>query len=186
MSHLLQTSQLSKGLIQVFTGDGKGKTTAALGEVVRSIGTKKKIAVVYFDKGGDVHYSERSVLETLGVTIVVTGRDRIDPETGRFDFSVTKQDKEEAQRGLKETRQLFEKGYDVMMLDELVTSVAIGLLEEDEVLDLLLRKPERTELILTGRHATENLMEKADLVTEMRMIKHYYTKGVSAREGLDY
>ena len=86
------------GLIQVITGDGKGKTTSALGQVMRCVGVGEKAAIVFFDKGG-THYSERVVLQRLDVPYVATGRDRIDPKTGRFDFSVTPFDHDEAARG---------------------------------------------------------------------------------------
>ena len=180
-----QTLKQGYGLIQIFTGDGKGKTTAALGEIMRSVGIGKKVGMVYFDKGGDVHYSERSVLEKLGVTIIVTGRDRIDSETGRFDFSVIDEDKEEVRRGLQEVDRLFKEGYDLVVLDELNTVIGIEMVEGKKVIETLRSRPKQTEVIITGRNATEEMQSEAHLVTEMRMIKHYYYSGVKAREGLD-
>ena len=94
------------GMIQIFTGDGKGKTTAALGEVLRCIGVEKKAAVVFFDKGGD-HYSERASLERLGVEWWAFGRDRINTRTGKFDFLISDEDREFGREGIKETRELF-------------------------------------------------------------------------------
>jgi len=176
------------GMIQVYTGDGKGKTTASLGLALRAVGAGKKVGIIFFDKGG-VHYSERqSLKEKLShlIDFVVTGRDRIDPVTGRFDFSVTDEDKAEVQRGLNEARIMFADGYDLIVLDEFNTVVALGLLPEADALKFLEEKPARMELVLTGRHALPSVLEKVDLVTEMKMVKHYYYQGVKAREGLDF
>ena len=176
------------GLIEVYTGDGKGKTTASLGLALRAVGAGKKVGIIFFDKGG-VHYSERRALhEKLNhlIGFVVTGRDRIDPATGRFDFSVTDEDKAEVQRGLDEARIMFADGYDLIVLDEFNTVAALGLLSEEDALKFLEEKPAHMELVLTGRHALPSVLQKADLVTEMKMEKHYYYQGVKAREGLDY
>lgn len=173
------------GLVQVFTGNGKGKTTAALGEALRAHAVGKKAACVYFDKGG-THYSERKILDQLGIPYVATGRDRIDPVTGRFDFSIQDIDKQEAARGLAEAERLFTEDYDLIILDEINSTVSLGMLDEQAVLDLISRKPDRTELVLTGRSAPNTFITKAHLVTEMRLRKHYFYSGVPAREGLDY
>lgn len=173
------------GLIQVFTGNGKGKTTAALGEVMRAAAIGEKVGIVFFDKGGD-HYSERKILDKLGIFYLATGRDRIDPNNGRFDFSIQEVDKYEAARGLKEAKRLFDEIYDLVILDEINSTVSLGMISEEEVLRLIESKPENTELILTGRSAPESFVKKAHLVTEMRLQKHYFYNGVKAREGLDY
>jgi cob(I)alamin adenosyltransferase len=173
------------GLIQLFTGNGKGKTTAALGEAMRAVGAGKKVGIVFFDKGG-THYSERSVLDKLGIVWVATGRDRIDPVSGRFDFSIQEIDRTEAARGLVEARKMFESGFDLVILDEINSTTDLGMLTEVEALALIDRKPERTELILTGRNAPESFIKKAHLVTEMQLRKHYFYSGVKAREGLDF
>jgi len=176
------------GMIQVYTGDGKGKTTASLGLALRAVGAGKKVGIIFFDKGGS-HYSERqSLKEKLShlIDFVVTGRDRIDAATGQFDFSVTDEDKAEVQRGLNEARVMFADGYDLIVLDEFNTVAALGLLPEADALKFLEEKPPHMELVLTGRHALPSVLEKVDLVTEMKMIKHYYYQGVKAREGLDF
>lgn len=175
------------GLVHVTTGNGKGKTTAALGTAIRALGAGKKVGIVYFDKGGDTHYSERKVLDQLdGVEYIATGRDRIDPETGRFDFSIQEIDKQEAQRGLEEVKMMFETGYDLIIMDEINSTTALGMLREEEVLTVLKEKPAHTELILTGRDAPESFIQQAHLMTEMRLRKHYFYSGVEAREGIDY
>lgn len=174
------------GLIQLFTGNGKGKTTAALGEALRAHSIGKKVAFVYFDKGGETHYSERKVLDQLGILYIATGRDRIDPVTGRFDFSIQDIDKQDAARGLAETERLFNELYDLVVMDEINSTVSLGILDEQAVLNLISKKPNMTELVLTGRNAPDSFLKKAHLVTEMRLGKHYFYSGVPAREGLDY
>jgi cob(I)alamin adenosyltransferase len=174
------------GLIQVFTGNGKGKTTAALGEVLRSVGVGKKVAIIFFDKGGE-HYSERVALEKLGVEWHAFGRDRVDAQTGRFDFSVTDEDRRLGACGLDKARSLLQSDqYDLLVLDEVNSATDLGILSVQLVLSVLDLKPARTEIILTGRNAPQEFLDRAHLVTEMRMCKHYFYSGVKAREGLDY
>lgn len=179
------------GLISVYTGDGKGKTTAALGVAMRAQGAGKRVAMVYFDKGGDTHYSERNLLKQLASTgtldVIVSGLDRIDPNTGRFRFGVLEEDIREAERTLALVRGLFAKGaHDLIVLDEVNTTVSLGMLSELDVLSLITEKPATIELVLTGRNAPASFLERADLVTEVRAVKHYYEKGIGAREGFDY
>lgn len=184
------------GLIQLFTGNGKGKTTAALGEVMRAVGAGKRAAVVFFDKGGE-HYLERKVLDQLAVEDherglgrvewFAFGRDRIDPSTGRFDFSVTDEDRRLGQEGLMKARTLVESDqYDLLVLDEINSSTDLGITTEAELLALLNSKCGRTEVILTGRNAPKSFIDRAHLVSEMRLRKHYFYSGVKARDGLDY
>ncbi|MBT5807995.1 cob(I)yrinic acid a,c-diamide adenosyltransferase [Candidatus Uhrbacteria bacterium] len=175
------------GLIQVVTGNGKGKTTAALGQAIRAVGAGKRVGIVYFDKGGNDHYFERKVLEGLeGVDYVATGRDRIDPVSSRFDFSIQDTDRAEAERGLKEVSRMFDEGYDLVVMDEINSTTDLGMVSVESVLEVLKQKPETTELIMTGRNAPEAFVELAHLVTEMKLKKHYFYSGVKAREGLDY
>lgn len=174
------------GLIQVYTGKGKGKTTAALGTALRAFAKGKKVAFVYFDKGGE-HYSERSILDRLGIEYHVTGLDRIDPVTGRFRFGVTAEDKSEAERALEITSKIIESGKcDLLVMDEVNVTVSLGALDAGDVLELLKKKPKNLEIIMTGRDCPQEFIDMADLVTEMTLVKHYFYKGVRAREGLDY
>jgi cob(I)alamin adenosyltransferase len=174
------------GLIQLFTGNGKGKTTAAIGEAVRAAGAGKKVAVIFFDKGGE-HYSERAMLETLGIEWFAYGRDRIDAVTGRFDFSVTDEDKALGSQGLNKAREILASNhYDLLVLDEINSSTDLGFLSEQEVLSLLDIKTDKIELVLTGRNVPQSFIDRAHLVTDMRLRKHYFYSGVKAREGLDY
>ncbi len=179
----------SHGLIQLYTGNGKGKTTAALGMAIRAVAQGMKVAIVYFDKGG-AHYSERKILAERfkgEIDFWATGLDRIDPKTNRFRFGVTPEDKAEAERGLAIVEDLFSKNeYQLVILDEINTTVSLGMLDEANVLQVLKMKPERTELVLTGRNAPESFRKMADLVSEVNLVKHYFYHGVPAREGLDY
>lgn len=174
------------GLIQVVTGNGKGKTTSATGLMVRAVGASKKVGIVYFDKGGESHYFERNVLRSLGVDLVATGRDRIDPVTGRFDFSIQQIDRDEAARGLVEVQRMFDAGHDLIVMDEINSTTDLGMVSVERVLELLEKKPANTELVLTGRNASQAFRDRAHLMTEMRLHKHYFYSGVKAREGLDY
>ncbi|MBI5794421.1 cob(I)yrinic acid a,c-diamide adenosyltransferase [Candidatus Uhrbacteria bacterium] len=184
------------GLIQLFTGNGKGKTTAAIGEIVRMVGAGKKAAIIFFDKGG-THYMERKVFDALTVEDherglgrvewFAYGRDRIDPVSGCFDFSVTEQDRELGTQGLAKALELFQSDqYDLVVLDEMNSTTDLGMVSVDAVLCVLDAKPDRMELILTGRNAPQAFLDRAHLVTEMRLRKHYFYSGVKAREGIDY
>jgi cob(I)alamin adenosyltransferase len=179
----------SEGLIQVYTGNGKGKTTAALGMAIRAVAMGHKVAIVYFDKGG-AHYSERKILAERfkgEINFWATGLDRIDPVTNRFRFGVTDPDKAEAERGLGIVRDIFKRGdHRLVILDEINTTVSLGMLEEAAVLEVLKMKPEKTELVLTGRNAPESFRKMAQLVSEVNLVEHYFYHGVPAREGLDF
>lgn len=176
------------GLIQLIHGHGKGKTTAALGQAVRCAGAGKRVLIVYFDKGGVMHYSERTVLDQIdGIDYVATGRDRIDPVTNRFDFSITEEDKIEAARGIEVAKAAMASGaYDLVVLDEINSTQNLGMLTVEAVLDALSSKADTTEVILTGRNAVQEFLDAAHLITEMRLDRHYFYSGVPAREGLDY
>ncbi|MDD2785745.1 MAG: cob(I)yrinic acid a,c-diamide adenosyltransferase [Patescibacteria group bacterium] len=180
---------VNHGQIHCYTGDGKGKTTAALGLIVRAIGAGLKVAWVAFDKGGDDHYSERKILRERfpEVDLFITGLDRIDQATGKFRFGVTDEDRLEGKRGLEIVQKLFnDKTHDLIVLDEINSSAKLRIINENEVLDLLRQRPENIELVLTGRDAPESFVEQADLVSKITMVKHYFYSGIKARRGLDY
>ena len=174
------------GKIQVFTGKGKGKTTAALGTALRAYAQGKKVAFVYFDKGGS-HYSEAKILDKLGIEYFRTGLDRIDSETGRFRFGVKPEDQMEGKKGLEKAKELMIRGdLDALVLDEVCVAASLGIISTPDVLAVIACKPQKMELILTGRDAPKEICDKADLVTEMTLVKHYFYEGAPAREGLDY
>jgi len=173
---------LRRGLVQIFTGDGKGKTSAAIGAVIRALGHGLSVYVAFFMKG-DYPYGERNILSQLpNVTIQGFGtREFIEPANIKPD------DKERAKQGLVAAREAMLSGrYDLVVLDELNLAVAWNLVELEEVLRLIDEKPEGVELILTGRQADSKLVKSADLVTEMLKIKHPYDEGTAAREGVEY
>lgn len=176
------------GLVQLIHGHGKGKTTAALGQSIRCAGSGRRVAIIYFDKGGTDHYFERKMLDAIdNINYWATGRDRIDPVTGRFDFSIIELDKTEAARGLDLAKDALTSGkYDLVVLDELNSTLDLGMLKLQDVLRTIDGKSENVELIITGRNPHEELLKRAHLVTEMRLQKHYFYSGVPAREGLDF
>jgi len=171
-----------KGYIQVYTGNGKGKTTAALGLAVRAAGHKEKTFIGQFLKGQD--YGELHSVKKLSPLITIE-------QYGRKGFHhVTKDpDKEDIQRarnGLKKCEEAMLSGkYRIIILDEINVAVYFNLLSEKEILSVLDQKPEDVEIILTGRYAPDSFLRRADLVTEMKEIKHYYNKGIQARKGIE-
>jgi cob(I)alamin adenosyltransferase len=173
---------LRRGLVQVFTGDGKGKTSAAIGTVIRALGHGFKVYIALFMKG-EYPYGERKILSKLpGVTLESFGSRRfIDPD------NVRPEEKAEAARALAAARRAMLSGeYDLVVLDEVNLAVAFNLVGVDEVLRLIEARPENVELILTGRQADKELVRVADLVTECLKIKHPYDSGVEGREGFEF
>jgi cob(I)alamin adenosyltransferase len=169
-------------LVEVFTGDGKGKTTAALGTVMRALGQGKRVYIVFFMKG-EYPYGERRILAGLpGVVTESFGSlDFVDPA------SIRPEDREQAEMALSAARKaVFSGQYDIVVLDEINVAVAFGLIPRDEVIGLIRDKPSRTELILTGRKADPEIIKLADLVTECLKIKHPYDRGVRSRRGIEY
>ena len=172
---------LERGCIQVYTGNGKGKTTASLGLALRAVGRGLRVCVFQFIKGGGP-YGEHLIAEKLAplFTIIQTGR------PGWVNTSDISEDRRVAQNALEQARSLLSSGeYDLVILDEINGAVGFGLVDVEQVLELIRLKPDTVELVLTGRNAHERIIEAADLVTEMREIKHYYKAGVPARTGIE-
>jgi cob(I)alamin adenosyltransferase len=170
-----------RGYVQVYTGDGKGKTTASLGLIVRALGQGLRPAVLQFMKG-DPTWGEIVTLKRLEVPVVQCGLDHW-VRQGK----VTEEDRAAAAEGLARGRALVERGdYDLVVLDELCTALFFELVGVDDVLAMIAAKPAAVELVITGRRAPEALIAAADLVTEMRPVKHYYEAGVHARPGIEY
>ncbi|MDE2889553.1 MAG: cob(I)yrinic acid a,c-diamide adenosyltransferase [Gemmatimonadota bacterium] len=176
----------------VYYGYGKGKTTCCIGLAIRAAGAGRKVALVQFDKGYDgetEHYSERHVLRQIdGVELYPTGCERMMPD-GAFRFGAEPKDIDEARRGLETARGLLRKGaQDLLILDEILAAVAYGLFRREDVTGLLdlYDKNRRCELVLSGHKVWDALVERVDLVTEMRKVKHYYARGVPAREGIEF
>lgn len=172
---------LERGCTQVYTGNGKGKTTASLGLALRAVGRGLKVCVFQFIKGGGP-YGEHLIAEKLAplFTIIHTGR------PGWVNTRDITEDRKLAQEAYLQARQLLESGeYDLFVCDEINGAVGFGLIDVEQVLELISLRPEKTELVLTGRNAHEKIIEAADLVTEMCEIKHYYKAGVPARTGIE-
>ena len=174
---------VTKGLVSIFTGDGKGKTTAAIGMVIRAAGHGLRVCIVFFMKGKDYVHGEFAILSKLpNVTMASFGQ-----KGWVSKGEVKPEHKEQAGLALASARRAMLSGsYDLVVLDEVNVAIASSLVELDEMLGLINDKPRNVELILTGRNADPRLVQMADLVTEMLMIKHPYTKGIKARQGIDY
>jgi len=174
--------KLEKGLIQVYTGNGKGKTSAAFGLALRAIGNGLKVFVIQFIKGG-FDYGELHAVKFLpNLELRAFGR-------GKF-ISKLPPDKEDvklAREGFELAKKVIEDGdFDVVILDEINVAMHLKLIRVDEVLGLIRSKPKHVELVLTGRNVPSEVVEMADLVTEMREVKHPYALGVKPRKGIEY
>ena len=169
-----------KGYVQVYTGNGKGKTTAAMGLALRAVGAGKKIFIAQFAKG--MHYSE---LESISKFLPAIKLKQYG--LGCFIFNAPKQaDIDAANVGLKEAEEAITSGeYDIIILDEANIAVHYNLFSVQKLIEVIEKRNRTTEVIITGRYATEEIMEYADLVTEMKEIKHYYKMGVKARVGIE-
>jgi cob(I)alamin adenosyltransferase len=174
-----------EGLVIVYTGKGKGKTTAALGMALRAIGYNHKVCMIQFIKGS-WHYGE------------MTSSKRLEPEfeltaVGKGfvgimdDKSPIEDHKKIAQEALKIAQEkISSKKYDIIILDEINYALNLNLIELDDVLKIISDKPDSVNLVLTGNHAKDEIIEKADLVTEMREIKHPFKLGIRAKKGIDF
>ncbi|NYE57646.1 cob(I)yrinic acid a,c-diamide adenosyltransferase [Carboxydothermus ferrireducens] len=170
-----------KGLVLVFTGNGKGKTTSALGMALRAWGQGMRILVLQFIKGG-WKYGELKAAEALGERFVMRQMGEGFLSEEKFD-----EHRRAAQEALEEAKkEILSGNWDMIILDEIIYSVGYGLVDEEQVLDLIKIKPEKLHLVLTGRNASERIIEAADLVSEIREIKHPYQKGIPAQKGIEF
>lgn len=177
---------MRKGYIQVYTGNGKGKTTAALGLALRAAGAGLKVFIAQFIKSKKC--SEHKALERFKdlITIKLYGTGFIKREQKKENERQTEANKA-AQKGLEEIKKIIASAtYDIVVLDEINVAVHYNLLSVADIMSLLNSKPSNIEIVLTGRYAHRRIIEKADLVTEMKEIKHYYKKGVKARKGIEH
>ncbi|MBP3925410.1 cob(I)yrinic acid a,c-diamide adenosyltransferase [bacterium] len=175
------------GYIQVYTGNGKGKTTASLGLAMRALGRCWKVLIVMFTKGGD-DYGELKSFRTLApaiqnnLTIIQAGLNRIvysDNKT-EADEKVIKEGWETVKKAIKNNE------YNLIILDEANIAIALKILDVDEVVEVLKNKPEEMEIVLTGRYADEKIIDIAHLVSRIEPVKHYWDTGVVARRGIEY
>jgi len=175
--------KLGRGLVHIYTGNGKGKTTAALGLSLRAVGRGFKVCFIQFLKGrmklGDGAFLALKRIRNFEHASYGTGKFVIG-KPSRRDF-------QEASRAFEHAKDAIMKGkYEVVVLDEITHAVNLGLIDIDEVIKLIQRKPSMVEIVLTGRAADKRLIDIADLVTEMREVKHPFSHGVRAREGIEF
>jgi len=174
--------KLEKGLIQVYTGNGKGKTTASFGLALRAIGRGLRVYIVQFIKGG-FDYGELYIADKLpGMTLKAFGRGKFvsEKKPDKIDVDLAREALREAQKAIRSGE------VDVLILDEINVALNLKLVEIEEVLKLIKEKPEHMEIVLTGRSAPVEIVQAADLVTEMIEIKHPYNAGFKARKGIEY
>lgn len=173
-----------KGLIQVYTGEGKGKTTACVGLACRAQGQGLKVCYTYFHKDPDKFgYGELKSLKKLGVKVF--GFAKKHPHFYRnTDSNVTRK---ECLKGLEFIKSVFQKNkYNLLVLDEILISLRDGFLKEKEILDLLNSKPKNLEVVISGRGLTQKIAKKVDLISCIEKIKHPYDVGISSRKGIEY
>ena len=173
------------GLTIVYTGKGKGKTTAALGIALRATGYEKKICMIQFIKGS-WHYGEMDSSKRLEpeFEMIAAGKGFV----GIIDDKSPKEEHEKiANEAVRISNEKIQSGkYDIIILDEINYAVNLGLISVDDVLNIIKSKPKNTDLVLTGNYAKDEVIEMADLVTEMKEIKHPFQKGIKAKEGIDF
>jgi len=177
--------KLSKGYIQIYTGDGKGKTTAAVGLATRAAGNEYMVTMVQFLKGGatgELHSAKR-----LDPYFNIY---RFEKPRGFF-WTLNEEQKAELKEEIQEAynfclKQLEDKTCDILIMDEVMGALSNKLLTEEQILHLMDKKPEDIELVMTGRNVPDRIIEKANLVTEMKDIKHYFNEGVPARKGIEF
>lgn len=175
------------GYIQVYTGDGKGKTTASLGLALRALGRGWSVLIIMFAKGG-CDYGELYSFSNLSddikkrFKIINTGADRIVYKNNIEDL-----DKKEAQKGFDIAKLAVKNNkYQLIILDEINIAIDLGLIKLEDVIEMLKNKPKEVEIVLTGRNAHKEIIEMAHLVSEIKPLKHYWDIGISAREGIEY
>jgi cob(I)alamin adenosyltransferase len=174
---------LKEGFVQVYTGNGKGKSTAAIGLAVRAAGAGLKSYIIQFMK--DYNYSELRSLELLHEFIELE-------KVGKDDFVFRKELPPQEEIDLVATAlnkaeiKMLSGKYDIIILDEACVSIYFKILKEEQILEFINKKPKEVELVITGRYCPKSIIDKADLVTEMKEINHYYQKGVVSRKGIDF
>lgn len=176
---------MDKGLIQVYTGDGKGKTTAALGLGLRAVGYGYKVKMIQFLKGRDS--GELFSTKKLNGDFEIYRFDK----SKKFFWNMNESEKEELKKKISNAFDFIEETIekndcDILILDEVMGAISNKLVSIDRVLHILDIKPENMEIILTGRNVPEAILDRADLVSEMKMVKHPFEKGIPARKGIEY
>lgn len=175
------------GYIQVYTGNGKGKTTASLGLAMRALGRDWKVLIVMFTKGGN-DYGELNTFRQFSprisenLKIVQAGLDRV-----IYKANENEQDHKKIKRGWNTVKKAIKNNeYQLIIMDEANIAIDMGILDVDEVIDVIKSKPDEMEIVLTGRNAHPKIVEIAHLVSKIEPVKHYWDKGITARKGIEY
>lgn len=186
-NNLINPNWAQHGYIQVYTGNGKGKTTASLGLAMRALGRCWKVLIIMFTKGGD-DYGELKAFRELAtdiannLKIVQAGLDRI-----VYIDNQNEKDREEILKGWNLAKKAIENDeYQLIILDEANIAIDLGIIDVDEVVDVLKNKPDNMEIVLTGRNAHPKIIEIAHLVSNIEPVKHYWDTGIAARKGIEY
>lgn len=176
------TEKATAGIVQVYTGDGKGKTTAAFGLAVRAVGHSKRVMIIQFMKGDSSYGEVAAVRKYLPIRLEQTGTTNFVDK-----YNPAGEDLAEAKRGLELAREAMISGeYDLIILDEINVAMDFNLISVESILELLKQRPASVDLVLTGRYAPQSIREVADLVSEVMEVKHPYMKGIPAREGIEF
>jgi len=175
-----------KGQVHIYTGRGKGKTTAALGMALRAAGHGQKVLILQFIKGswktGESRMMKRLAPE---IEMIQLGKGFLRIENGKV--RITPRDRDRAEQAFSTaSKKINDGGYDLVILDEIINIIAYGLIEPAQVIHLLEGRPPHTTVVLTGRGATPELVDIADTVSEIREIKHAYSRGIKAKKGIEY
>ena len=174
--------KLEQGFVQVYTGEGKGKTSAAFGLALRAIGRDLKVCIIQFIKGGFDYGELYSTKYLPNLKIKAFGRGKFVTET-----PPTKEDTKLANEALEFAKNVLKKGdFDIVILDEINVALKLNLVKLEKVIQLIKNKPKHVELVLTGRNAPQEILDVSDLVTKMKEIKHPYNKGIPPRKGIEY
>ena len=186
-NNLINPNWGKHGYIQVYTGNGKGKTTASLGLAMRALGRCWKVLIIMFTKGGDNYgelYSFRNLSPEIAenLTIIQAGLDRI-----VYADNKSEEDAKAIQKGWEYAKKAIKNDeYNLIILDEANIAIDLGFIDLNEMLDVLKNKPEEMEIVLTGRNARQEIIDIAHLVSEIKPVKHYWNTGIAARKGIEY
>lgn len=186
-NNLINPNWGQHGYIQVYTGNGKGKTTASLGLAMRALGRNWKVLIIMFTKGGNDYgelnsFTELSPAIKNNLKIIQAGLDRI-----VYKNNQNERDKAEIRKGWELAKQAIKnREYQLLILDEANIAIDLGILDVNEVVDVLNNKPDEIEIVLTGRNAHPKIVEIAHLVSEINPVKHYWDTGIAARKGIEY